>query len=171
MKKFHPVGINASIRNLFHELFVADEADALHAVTLGQRQHLGYGVVVGAAIGPHVQLGLRLLRRLDAEVTFQVAQLHHIAVPDDGAVEVHVQADRLGDLVVGGGLLFWRGMSSFTACVITGSVMMNMINNTNMTSINGVVLISIIGAPSSLPPTLIDMKRYLSLILAVLAAA
>jgi hypothetical protein len=43
---------------------------------------------------------------------------------------------------------------------MTGSVMMNMINSTNMTSINGVVLISIIGSPS-LEPTLIAMKRYL----------
>ena len=52
-------------------------------------------------------------------------------------------------------------MSSFTACVITGSVMMNMISSTNMTSINGVVLISIIGSPSPPPPTLIAMASYL----------
>jgi hypothetical protein len=41
--------------------------------------------------------------------------------------------------------------------------MMNMINNTNITSINGVVLISIIGSPSPPPPTLIAMVVYLSL--------
>ena len=51
-------------------------------------------------------------------------------------------------------------MSSFTACVITGSVMMNMISNTNMTSISGVVLMSIMGSPSPPPPTLIAMANY-----------
>src|SRR5687767_8398914 len=52
-------------------------------------------------------------------------------------------------------------MSSFTACDITGSVMMNMINNTNITSMSGVVLISIIGSPSPPPPTCIAMVCYL----------
>ncbi len=36
--------------------------------------------------------------------------------------------------------------------VATGMVMMNMMRSTSMTSINGVVFISIIGEPSSLPP-------------------
>ena len=44
------------------------------------------------------------------------------------------------------------GRSSFTAWVWIGMVMMNMIRSTSMTSINGVVFISIIGEPSSLPP-------------------
>jgi hypothetical protein len=35
-----------------------------------------------------------------------------------------------------------RGLSIFTALVATGSVMMKMIRSTNMTSINGVMLIS-----------------------------
>src|SRR5512145_1528000 len=47
-------------------------------------------------------------------------------------------------------------MSSFTACVITGIVMMNMTSSTRRTSINGVMLMSIIGAASAPPsPTLI----------------
>ena len=56
----------------------------------------------------------------------------------------------------GGGALVGRGMSSFTACVITGMVMMNMMSNTSMTSMSGVVLMSHI-APSLLLPTLIAM--------------
>src|SRR4029453_1476419 len=44
-------------------------------------------------------------------------------------------------------------------CVITGRVMMNMISSTNMTSINGVVLISIMGSSAPLPPTLIAMAN------------
>ena len=49
---------------------------------------------------------------------------------------------------VGAGL----GRSMLTAWVATGMVMMNMMRSTSMTSINGVVFISIIGEPSSLPP-------------------
>ena len=51
------------------------------------------------------------------------------------------------------------GRSIGIAWVATGMVMMNMIRSTSMTSINGVVFISIIGSPSSLPP-LIDMVWY-----------
>src|SRR6476660_1633277 len=53
---------------------------------------------------------------------------------------------------IGGGVWFgWlTGRSSFTACVWIGMVMMNMMRRTNMTSINGVVLISIIGSPVEL---------------------
>jgi hypothetical protein len=61
----------------------------------------------------------------------------------------------------GGGLLVW-GMSSLVACVMTGMDMISTMMSTNMTSMSGVVLISIIGVslPSELP-TLIDMKNYL----------
>jgi hypothetical protein len=59
--------------------------------------------------------------------------------------------------VSGGGACVDRGMSSFTACVITGSVRMNKMSNTNMTSINGVVFMSTIGSPSPPPPTCIAM--------------
>src|SRR5687768_7983842 len=48
-------------RRLFHELFVADETDALHAIALGNRQHLGHGIVIGTTFRTHVQLGLRVL--------------------------------------------------------------------------------------------------------------
>ena len=44
------------------------------------------------------------------------------------------------------------GKSMLTEWVATGMVMMNMMRSTSMTSINGVVFISIIGEPSSLPP-------------------
>ncbi|PAV73702.1 hypothetical protein WR25_23458 [Diploscapter pachys] len=52
---------------------------------------------------------------------------------------------------------FWlrgslTGRSTFTACVGIGRVMMNMMRSTSMTSINGVVFMSIIGSPSSEPP-------------------
>ena len=39
------------------------------------------------------------------------------------------------------------GRSSFTACVWIGIVMMNMMRSTSMTSISGVMLMSIIGSP------------------------
>ena len=66
-------------------------------------------------------------------------------------------------------LFFWRsiGTSGVTGCgdgrsiliawVATGMVMMNMMRRTSMTSINGVVFISIIGWPSSLPPLIAMM--------------
>src|ERR1700688_3276437 len=53
-------------------------------------------------------------------------------------------------------------MSSFTACVMIGSVTISVTSSTNMTSISGVVLISHIGAPSPPPPTLIAMVCPLS---------
>src|SRR3569833_3101440 len=50
----------------------------------------------------------------------------------------------------GGGLLFW-GMSSFTAWVMMGSETIRVTSNTNITSINGVVLMSHITPPPALP--------------------
>src|SRR5687768_1186214 len=85
----------AGQRRLFHELFVADETDALHAIALGDRQHLGHSVVVRTPLGPHVQLGLRVTRGFRAEVTFQLIDLHHVAVPDHRAIPIDVDADRL----------------------------------------------------------------------------
>src|SRR6187399_1600791 len=61
----------------------------------------------------------------------------------------------------GGGGLLVCGMSSLVACVMTGIDMMSTMISTNMTSMSGVVLISIIGAPDSELPTDIDMKDYL----------
>src|SRR5687767_13552121 len=68
---------------------------------------------------------------------------------------------RIGSICTwsGGGGRLVCGMSSFTAWVITGRVMMNMIRSTNMTSINGVVLISIMGSSSPPLPTLIAMAN------------
>src|SRR3982750_3912561 len=51
----------------------------------------------------------------------------------------------------GGGWFGWlTGRSSFTAWVWIGMVMMNMMRRTNMTSMSGVVLMSIMGSPSEL---------------------
>src|SRR6186997_720753 len=61
----------------------------------------------------------------------------------------------------GGGGLLVCGMSSLVAWVMTGIDMMSTMISTNMTSMSGVVLISIIGAPCSEAPTDIDMKSYL----------
>src|SRR6188768_3635571 len=52
-------------------------------------------------------------------------------------------------------------MSILVACVMAGIEMMSTMISTNMTSMSGVVLISIIGAPCSEAPTDIDMKSYL----------
>ena len=60
----------------------------------------------------------------------------------------------------GGGWLVC-GMSSFVACVMTGIDMISTMMSTSITSMSGVVLISIIGAPSPPLPTLIAMKNYL----------
>ena len=57
----------------------------------------------------------------------------------------------------GGGALLGTGMFILTACVWMGMVMMNMINNTSITSINGVVLMSTITSSSLLFPTFIPM--------------
>src|SRR6187399_1222489 len=61
----------------------------------------------------------------------------------------------------GGGGLLVCGMSSLVACVMTGIDMMSTMISTNMTSMSGVVLISIIGAPDSELPTVIDITNYL----------
>src|SRR5271168_1404040 len=63
-----------------------------------------------------------------------------------------------GGMFGGGG----SGLSIFTACVMLGIVMMKMIRSTNMTSINGVILMSEYDWPSPPPPTLMAM-RILSL--------
>src|SRR6476660_3536672 len=61
----------------------------------------------------------------------------------------------------GGGVLLLTGRSSFTACVWIGSVMMNMMRRTSMTSMSGVVLMSSIGSPESLSLVVcIDMAAY-----------
>jgi hypothetical protein len=46
---------------------------------------------------------------------------------------------------------------------MTGIDMINTMMSTSITSMSGVVLISIIGAPASELPTLIAMKNYLEL--------
>src|SRR3954464_8841697 len=64
---------------------------------------------------------------------------------------------------MGGGTWFgWlTGRSSFTAWVWIGMVMMNMMSSTSMTSMSGVVLMSIIGSPESLSLVVcIDMASY-----------
>src|ERR1700759_2160786 len=48
-------------------------------------------------------------------------------------------------------MLLGTGRSSFTAWVCGGMVMMNMMSSTSMTSISGVVLMSIMGSPSAGP--------------------
>src|SRR5271154_1003044 len=61
-----------------------------------------------------------------------------------------------------GGVGLGGGLSIFTAWVMLGIVMMKMISSTNMTSINGVILMSEYDWPSPPPPTLMAM-RILSL--------
>src|SRR5580692_3558217 len=64
----------------------------------------------------------------------------------------------------GGGTKFGgggSGLSIFTACVMLGIVMMKMIRSTNMTSINGVILMSEYDWPSPPPPTLMAMRSLL----------
>src|SRR5262252_2878527 len=62
-----------------------------------------------------------------------------------------------GGVSCGGGGAFGFGMSSFTACVMTGSVMMSVTSSTSITSMSGVVLMSQKVAPEA-PPTGIDME-------------
>ena len=50
---------------------------------------------------------------------------------------------------LGGGAALVTGMSRLTACNCAGMVMISMINSTNITSISGVVLMSIISSSSS----------------------
>ena len=61
-----------------------------------------------------------------------------------------------------GGVGLGVGMSSFTAWVWIGRVMMSRVRRTSITSISGVVFISTITSPSPLAlPTFIDMVDYL----------
>src|SRR5438045_9656714 len=68
----------------------------------------------------------------------------------------------------GGGWFGWlTGRSSFTAWVCGGMVTISMISSTSMTSISGVVLMSIIGVPSTLLPVVciaMSLSSYLSLV-------
>src|SRR5580658_10160126 len=59
----------------------------------------------------------------------------------------------------GGGWAFGFGISSFTACVITGSEMISVTSSTSITSISGVVLMSHMASDEG--PTLIDIDGLL----------
>src|ERR1700730_2283056 len=63
-----------------------------------------------------------------------------------------------GGTKLGGG---GSGLSILTACVMLGIVMMKMIRSTNMTSINGVMLMSEYDWPSPPPPTFMAMRLLL----------
>src|SRR3984893_17156786 len=63
-----------------------------------------------------------------------------------------------GGTKLGGG---GSGLSILTACVMLGIVMMKMIRSTNMTSINGVMLMSECDWPSPPPPTFMAMRALL----------
>src|SRR5687767_4821627 len=68
-----------------------------------------------------------------------------------------------GGVVGGGGLP--TGMLSFTACVCTGMVMMSMMISTSITSMSGVVLMSIMTSGSASPePEPTDMAMCVSLV-------
>src|SRR5512146_2420244 len=60
------------------------------------------------------------------------------------------------------GCTFCGGRSSFTACVMIGSVMMSVTSNTSRTSMSGVVLMSHIG-PALEPPTFMAMIQNSSM--------
>ena len=62
-----------------------------------------------------------------------------------------------GGVSGGGGCALGLGMSSFTACVITGSEMISVTSSTSITSMSGVVLMSHITPPEP-EPTLIAME-------------
>src|SRR6185312_17195244 len=82
---------------LLGELGDVDEADLLHVVALRRGQHLGHDIVLGAPVGPQVDLGLRLLVTLGVEVALQLIHARHrAAVPHHRAVEVDLEVDDLG---------------------------------------------------------------------------
>src|SRR6185295_14990371 len=81
---------------LVPELRGVHEPDLLHVVALGSRQHNRDLAILGPAIGTQVNLRLRLLARLRAQILLQSRKLsHHRSVPYDRAVEVHLEVDHL----------------------------------------------------------------------------
>ncbi len=68
----------------------------------------------------------------------------------------------------GGAALLGTGMFIFTACVWIGMVMMNMMSSTSITSISGVVLMSIITSPSGSPD---DVPTFMAMVFRSLPTA
>src|SRR6266403_4020267 len=76
------------------------------------------------------------------------------SVPSKSIVRLTISGGGGGTKFGGGG----KGLSIFTAWVTGGSEMMKMISNTNMTSINGVMLMSVNDWPSPLPTAIAILK-------------
>src|SRR5271154_6424007 len=83
--------------------------------------------------------------------------LFHSNVPSK-SIDKSITSGGGGGTKFGGG---GNGLSIFTACVMLGIVMMKMIRSTNMTSINGVMLMSEYDWPSPPPPTFMAMRVLL----------
>src|ERR1700730_18344469 len=88
------------VKSLVLELRSIHESDFLHAVALGCGQHLGDVVVLRTTVGAQVNLRLRVLDGLLAEIALELVDvLHNRTVPDHRAVEVHLEVDDLRTLV------------------------------------------------------------------------
>ena len=140
---------------------MAVDADVLHAGALSDRQYACHRVVPSSLIRADLNIRLLRLSGFRREVAFELSHFHGHSVPQHQSVKVDRHLHHFGDLCQARWLA--AGICNIVECVIRGSVMMNMIRSTNMTSISGVVLISIIGSPSPPLPTFIAMSCYLSL--------
>jgi len=120
--------------------FVADETDLVDPEPLGRGQHQSHVFVADQPVWMQVQLRLHSLggtRSFWSSVAMSAtASPFHRMLPSKSTSMVTTS----GKTIAGGGVP--GGMSSFTAWVWMGMVMISMIRSTSITSISGVVLIS-----------------------------
>ena len=137
-------------RRLLDELFIADHAELGDAQALRRGQHGRDRLVLDQLVRPDVHLGLIGLApppassRASSAPRSGTGSPFHETVPSKSMSIVTTTGSFSG----GGGLP--TGMFRLTACSCTGIVMISMIISTSITSISGVVLMSIITSGSPL---------------------
>jgi hypothetical protein len=135
---------------------VVDESDLLQAPVLqiGQRlRHLG---ILRELVDRNVHFRLRIFAGLFGDIALHGLAIHGLPFHDKVPSKSIPKSTTTGGFS-GGGSCVGSGLSIFTACVTGGSEMMKMMSNTNITSINGVMLMSV--KDPAEPPSFMAIAR------------